>query len=159
MSHLIGGEGTGFLAVMQNFQNERLMLAGYGHASAELALEEAMAYASERKAFGRPIIGFQVNRHKMADMATLIVSAKTLNYTLGNRVAQGEYLVMEVSMAKNFSSDVAQKVCYEAVQILGGMGYMRESVAERLSRDVRLLPIGGGTREIMNEIISKHLIR
>jgi len=158
-SHRIGPEGSGFVAVMQNFQNERLMLAGYGHASAEIALEEAMAYAQEREAFGRPITGFQVTRHKMADMATLVVAAKTMNYTLANRIAEGEYLVTEVSMAKNFSSDVAQKVCYDAVQILGGMGYMRESVAERLSRDVRLLPIGGGTREIMNEIISKQIIR
>ena len=158
-SHRIGSEGSGFVAVMQNFQNERLMLAGYGHASAEIALEEAMSYAQEREAFGRPITGFQVTRHKMADMATLVVAAKTMNYTLANRIAEGEYLVTEVSMAKNFSSDVAQKVCYDAVQILGGMGYMRESIAERLSRDVRLLPIGGGTREIMNEIISKQIIR
>jgi acyl-CoA dehydrogenase len=83
--------------------------------------------------------------------------AKTFNYSLAQRVLAGEYLVTEVSMAKNFASEVAQKVCYDAVQLLGGMGYMRESRVERLSRDARLLPIGGGTTEIMNEIIAKGL--
>jgi acyl-CoA dehydrogenase len=72
-------------------------------------------------------------------------------------VMAGEYLVAEVSMAKNFASEIAQSVCYDAVQILGGMGYMRETRVERLSRDARLLPIGGGTTEIMNEIIAKSL--
>lgn len=156
-SHRIGEEGTGFVCLMKNFQNERLALAFYGHATAELAFEEARSYARERKAFGKPLSGFQVTRHKLAEMATRVFAAKTLNYAVARRVQQGEYLVAEVSMAKNFASQVAQEVCYEAVQILGGMGYMRETRAERLSRDARLLPIGGGTTEIMNEIIAKLL--
>ncbi|MFT5435156.1 MAG: acyl-CoA dehydrogenase, partial [Myxococcota bacterium] len=99
--------------------------------------------------------GFQVTRHKLADMATEVLAAKTLNYHVGSQVAAGKYLVGEVSMAKNFSADVARRVCYEAVQIFGGMGYMRETAVERISRDARLLPIGGGTQEIMKEVIVK----
>ncbi|MEB2311781.1 MAG: acyl-CoA dehydrogenase family protein [Sorangiineae bacterium] len=153
----LGNEGSGFLALMQNFQNERLALAVYGHATAAIALEDALAYAKEREAFGRKLVGFQVTRHKLARMATRVAAARTFNYDVARRVAAGEYLVGEVSMAKNFAAEVAQEVCYDAVQILGGMGYMRETRAERLSRDARLLPIGGGTTEIMNEIIAKHL--
>jgi len=153
----VGGEGTGFLAVMQNFQQERLVLATYGHATAEVAFKEALRYAKEREAFGRRLTSMQVIRHKLAEMQTKITVAKSMNYSLGLQLAAGEYLVKEVSMAKNFSSTTAMEVTYEAVQILGGMGYMRETAVERLSRDARLLPIGGGTQEIMNEIIAKHL--
>jgi acyl-CoA dehydrogenase len=153
----IGDEGSGFIALMRNFQSERLGLAVMGHATAEIALEDALAYAKQRQAFGRPLVGFQVTRHKLAGMATKVTIAKTFNYDLAHRVMAGEYLVGETSMAKNFSSQVAIDVCYEAVQILGGTGYMRETRVERLSRDARLLPIGGGTSEIMNEIIAKRL--
>ncbi|MEZ4225531.1 MAG: acyl-CoA dehydrogenase family protein [Polyangiaceae bacterium] len=154
----LGEEGSGFVTLMQNFQNERLALAFYGHATAAIAYEDAMAYARERQAFGRPLSGFQVTRHKLAQMATLVHAARAFNYSVARRaVLEGEYLVGEVSMAKNFAAEVAQKVCYEAVQIFGGMGFMRETRVERLSRDARLLPIGGGTTEIMNEIIAKTL--
>lgn len=153
----IGEEGSGFVALMRNFQHERLALAFYGHATAAIVLDDAIAYAKERQAFGRALIGFQVTRHKLARMATEVEAARVLNYSLALRVRDGEYLVKEVSMAKNFSADVAQRVCYEAVQIFGGMGFMRETRVERLSRDARLLPIGGGTTEVMNEIIAKGL--
>jgi acyl-CoA dehydrogenase len=153
----IGDEGSGFLALMRNFQNERLALAFYGHGTAAIVLEDALAYARERQAFGRPLVGFQVTRHKLARMATLVEASRAMDYSIALRVRDGEYLVKEVSMAKNFAAEVAQNVCYEAVQILGGMGYMRETRVERLSRDARILPIGGGTTEIMNEIIAKGL--
>ncbi len=153
----IGDEGSGFVALMQNFQSERLGLAFYGHATAEIAFRDAFDYAGERKAFGRSLTGFQVTRHKLATMATRVHAAKAFNYRTAERVAAGEYLVGEVSMAKNFAAQVANEVCYDAVQILGGMGFMRETRVERLSRDARLLPIGGGTTEIMNEIIAKSL--
>jgi acyl-CoA dehydrogenase len=153
----IGDEGSGFIALMRNFQSERLGLAVMGHATAEIALEDALAYAKQRNAFGRPLVGFQVTRHKLASMSTKVTIAKTFNYELARRVMAGEYLVGETSMAKNFSSQVAIEVCYDAVQILGGTGFMRETRVERLSRDARLLPIGGGTTEIMNEIIAKRL--
>lgn len=151
----IGPEGSGFVAVMQNFQNERLALAAYGYASAERALDLAAEYVRERKVFGRPVSGFQVTRHKLADMATSVHAAKSFTYSVAAKMMAGETVIKEVSMAKNFAGDVAQDVCWQAVQLFGGMGYMRESEVERLSRDVRLLPIGGGTREIMNEIIAK----
>ncbi len=153
----IGEEGSGFVALMKNFQGERLGLAFFGHATAEIVLADALAYARERTAFGRPLVGFQVTRHKLAEMATKVTISKAFDHQLAHRTMAGEYLVTETSMAKNFAARIAQEVCYEAVQILGGMGFMRETRVERLSRDARLLPIGGGTSEVMNEIIAKGL--
>lgn len=153
----IGPEGGGFLALMRNFQMERVSLAAYGVATAQIALEEAMRWAGERKAFGRTLSGFQVTRHKLADMATAVETARVLTYTVASRIDAGEYRVKEVSMAKNHAARVAVQVTYDAVQIFGGMGYMRETLVERLSRDARLLPIGGGTEEIMKEIIAREL--
>lgn len=155
--NLIGDEGSGFGTLMQNFQSERLALAVYGVATAELALDEALSYTGERRAFGRPIKDFQVNRHKLVEMKTRITTAKTLVYQVASRMDAGEYLVEEVSMAKNLTADVAVDVCQQAVQLHGGMGYMRESLVERLLRDARLLSIGGGTHEIMNEIIARQM--
>jgi acyl-CoA dehydrogenase len=157
VSALIGAEGTGFLTVMRNFQAERLALAAYGAATAQIALDEAIAYARERHAFGKPLTGFQVTRHKLADMATQVTTARTLVYQVAQRMGAGQEVVAEVSMAKNFAAQTAVNVTYEAVQIHGGMGYMRETLVERLSRDARLLPIGGGTQEVMKEIIAKRL--
>ena len=157
VANRIGDEGSGFTALMRNFQHERLALAFYGHSTAAIVLQDALEYARERQAFGRPLVGFQVTRHKLARMATQVEAARALDYEIALRVRDGEYLVKEVSMAKNFAAEVAQEVCYEAVQILGGMGFMRETRVERLSRDARILPIGGGTTEIMNEIIAKGL--
>lgn len=142
---------------MRNFQTERLALAAYGVATAELAFEEAKEWAKQREAFGRPISKFQVNRHKLADMATRIAMVKTFVYQLARRLDDGDYLVTEVSMAKNQAAELAVDVTYDAVQLFGGMGYMRESLVERLSRDARLLPIGGGTQEVMKEIIARNL--
>ncbi|MBI5503714.1 MAG: acyl-CoA dehydrogenase family protein [Deltaproteobacteria bacterium] len=153
----IGEEGSGFVGIMRNFQTERISLGVFGSCTADLALKECLRYVAERKAFGRPLQGFQVIRHKLANMATKVEATKALTYSVANRFNQGEYLVKEVSMAKNFAAEVAQQVCYDAVQIFGGMGYMRETFVERLARDARLLPIGGGTTEMMNEIIAKML--
>jgi len=153
----IGPEGSAFLALMQNFEGERLLLAIQGHALAEAALEEAARYAKERHAFGRPIGKFQVIRHKLADMATRVTSAKVLNYAIADAMRRGLPVMVEVCMAKNHAAMVAREVCWEAVQIFGGMGYMRETPVERLARDARLLPIGGGTNEIMNEVIARGL--
>jgi len=153
----LGEEGSGFYALMRNFESERLMLAVQGHALAEIAWEEASKYVRERQAFGRPIGKFQVIKHKLAEMATHIASAKALTYAVAERMQAGEPVMAEVAMAKNHAGTVANDACYEAVQIFGGLGYMREAVVERLSRDARLLPIGGGTHEIMNEIIVRGL--
>jgi len=151
----IGPEGSGFLALMKNFETERLMLAVNGYSLAQLAFDDALAWSRERVAFGRPISRFQVTRHKLADMHTKIASARALTYTAAALLRDGHSAAVEVAMAKNHSGDVAREVCWEAVQIFGGMGYMRETRVERFLRDARLLPIGGGTREIMNEIIGR----
>ncbi|MCO4743448.1 MAG: acyl-CoA dehydrogenase family protein [Proteobacteria bacterium] len=157
VANRIGPEGSGFLALMQNFEAERLMLAVNGHALAECAFDEALAYAKQREAFGRTISRFQAIRHKLADMATQINSSKALTYASAARMQAGKPAMIEVAQAKNHAAAVARDVCWEAVQIFGGMGYMRESPVERLARDARLLPIGGGTNEIMREIIAKGL--
>ena len=151
----LGAEGTGFPTVMQTFVGERLFLAFLGHQTAHIVLEDALAYTRERQLFGKKLSQFQLTHHKLADMRTQVEVARSFNYQLADRVLNGESPTAEVAMAKNFSADVALKVSYEAVQLLGGMGYMRETRVERLSRDARLLPIGGGTTEIMNEIIAK----
>ncbi|MFW5968321.1 MAG: acyl-CoA dehydrogenase family protein [Persicimonas sp.] len=155
--NLVGDEGEGFVTLMRNFQNERLALAAYGVATAQIAFEEARSYAEEREAFGRPIAKFQVNRHKLVDMKTRITSARTFLYQVATRMEAGDYPVEQVSMAKNIAAELAVDVCYEAVQLHGGAGYMRDTLVERLHRDARLLPIGGGTQEIMKEIIARQM--
>lgn len=157
VANRVGPEGSAFITLMRNFVNERLALAAYGVATADIALGEALRWTRERKAFGRPIAGFQVTRHKLADMATRVHAARALTYQVAERLGRGEPCLHEVAMAKNLAAEVAVSVTYDAVQLFGGMGYMRETWVERLSRDARLLPIGGGTQEVMKEIIAKSL--
>ena len=156
-SNLIGQENTGFLAIMSNFEMERLSLCVMANMTSELALEEALAYARNRQAFGRAIGKFQVIKHKLAEMATQLEASKAFTYRLAAKMQQGQSVLKEIGMAKNFATSVSDRVTYDAVQIFGGMGYMRESVVERLSRDNRILSIGGGTYEIMNELIAKQM--
>ena len=155
VANLIGYENAGFMAIVANFVSERLFLAGQCVAIAELAYREAIAYAKERQAFGKTLTGFQVTRHKLADMATRIAAARALTGEVAARYVRGEQTPSLAAMAKNTATDMCTFVVDQAVQIHGGYGYMREYVVERLYRDARLYPIGGGTREIMNEIISK----
>jgi acyl-CoA dehydrogenase len=151
----IGSEHGAFPIIMSNFASERLMLAGQCVAIGELAYREARRYAKDRIAFGKPIAGFQVIRHKLADMATQLAAVRALTSEATVRVTRGEMAPGLCAMAKNAATDMVVAVCDAAVQIFGGAGYMRETIVERLYRDARLYPIGGGTREIMNEIISK----
>lgn len=155
VANLLGRENAGFIAIMQNFVAERLYLAGQCVAIAELAYREAVAYARQRNAFGRPLSGFQVTRHKLADMATRIAAARALTGEVAMRSRDGESVNGLAAMAKNTASDACSWVVDQAMQIFGGAGYVRESVVQRLYCDARLYPIGGGTREIMNEIITK----
>jgi len=157
VDNLLGEENCGFSGIMGNFQKERLYLAVEAQTVAEMALEASIRYAKERTAFGKTLAQFQVTRHKIADMATLVEAAKRFNYSVAAKMAQGKEAYREVCMAKNFSTDVCDKVVYDAVQIHGGYGYCRGYLVERLYRDARLFSIGGGTREIMNEVISKRL--
>ncbi len=156
-SNLIGPENGGFAVLMQNFAHERLILAVSAVEMASMAFEAALAYSREREAFGKPLAAFQVTRHKLAEMATGIDVCRTYNYALAARILAGDRPIREVAMAKNAATDMASRVIDQAVQIYGGAGYMRGALVERLYRDIRLYPIGGGTREVMNEIISKTL--
>lgn len=154
-ANLLGEENTGFVPIMMNFATERLLIAGSCVAIATLAYKESVAYARERKAFGKSLSGFQVTRHKLAEMATRIAAARALMNDTLVRHLRGESVASLAAMSKNTATDMCSYVCDQAVQIHGGFGYMREYVVERLYRDARLYPIGGGTHEIMNEIISK----
>jgi acyl-CoA dehydrogenase len=155
VANRVGPENGAFAMITANFAAERLMLAGQCVAIAELAYRESIRYARERHAFGKSLSGFQVVRHKLADMATRIAAARALTGEATTRAARGEMAPALCAMAKNAATDMCSAVVDQAVQIHGGYGYMREVLVERLYRDARLDPIGGGTREIMNEIISK----
>lgn len=157
VANLIGQENTGFFAIMSNFEMERLSLCIMANTTAQLALEESLKYVKQREAFGRPISKFQVTRHKLAEMATEVEVSKEFTYRLAAKMAAGKSIIKEVSMAKNFATNVSDRVTYDAVQLHGGMGFMRESTVERLARDNRILSIGGGTYEVMNEVIAKQL--
>lgn len=157
VSHLIGAENMGFACIMGNFQSERLALALMANMTAQLALEESLKWARQREAFGKPIGKFQVLRHRLAEMATALEVSREFTYRQAAKMAAGQSVIKEISMAKNFATDTADRITSDAVQILGGLGYMRESLVERLYRDNRILSIGGGTREVMNEIISKQM--
>ncbi len=158
VANLIGEENKGFYYQMENFQNERLMAAVQCNMISELCLEEAIGYVKQREAFGKPISGFQVIRHKLAEMATMLEASREFAYRLTAQINAGEYKVKEVSMAKNFACQVSNKITFDATQIFGGYGFIRGYLVERLYRDNRILSIGGGTHEIMNEIISKHIL-
>jgi acyl-CoA dehydrogenase len=155
VKNLIGEEHSGFFAIMVNFVNERLFLAGQCCAIAELAYRESIAYARERRTFGKTLMGHQVIRHKLADMATRIAAARALVSECAMRSLREEAVPGLAAMTKNTATDMCSSVVDQAVQIHGGSGYMRDVLVERLYRDARLYPIGGGTREIMNEIICK----
>jgi acyl-CoA dehydrogenase len=155
--NLIGQENQGFYGIMENFQAERLQLAVIANMTSQIALEESIDYARRREAFGKPISGFQTIRHKIVDMATLIEVSREFTYRVAAKIDAGFPQVKEISMAKNFACSASDKVTYDAVQIFGGYGFMRGHVVERLFRDNRVLSIGGGTTEIMKEIISKHI--
>ncbi|MBK5540094.1 acyl-CoA dehydrogenase family protein [Pseudomonas sp. TH05] len=157
VEHLIGAENMGFACIMGNFQSERLALALMANMTAQLALEESLKWAREREAFGKPISKFQVLKHRLAEMATALEVSREFTYRQAAKMAVGKSVIKEISMAKNVATDTADRITYDAVQILGGLGYMRESLVERLYRDNRILSIGGGTREVMNEIISKQM--
>ncbi len=155
--HLLGREGVGFYEVMRVFQRERLVAGLHAVSMAQRALEDTMAYVRERHAFGGPLSDKQVVRHKLADLATLIEAGRWLTYAACLAYQAGQDAVKEISMAKLFTAEMVNRVAYDCVQLHGGYGYMREYPIERFARDARLMTIGGGTSEIMKEIIAKHL--
>ena len=156
--NLLGVEGKGFSYIMQHFALERVIMGINAHARAEYALDYTLGYMKERKAFGQSLDSFQVLRHKIADMASEIEVSKEFNYSVVYRLNKGAYVVKEATMSKLFSTKVADEVIYNCLQMLGGYGYMEEYPMARLFRDSRLGTIGGGTSEILREIISKIII-
>jgi len=158
VANRIGEENKGFYYQMENFQFERLAMAVQSNMISQLCLEEAVKYAKTRQAFGKTLSGFQVTRHKLAEMATMLEASREFTYRVAAMVNAGEYKVAEVSMAKNFACQTADKLTFDATQIFGGYGFIRGHLVERLYRDNRIYSIGGGTHEIMNEIISKHIL-
>ncbi|NIK92381.1 acyl-CoA dehydrogenase [Mangrovimonas sp. CR14] len=158
VSHLMGEEGKGFSYIMQHFALERLIMGINAHARAEFALEYALDYMNNRRAFGKSLTEFQALRHKFVDLYTDMTFCKEFNYGIAYRMNQGEYVVKEATMAKLKSTKMADEVAYECIQFLGGYGYMEEYPMARLFRDSRLGPIGGGTAEILKEVLSKMII-
>tara|TARA_B100000795_G_scaffold260133_1_gene235699 strand:+ start:1392 stop:2555 length:1164 start_codon:yes stop_codon:yes gene_type:complete len=156
--NLMGEENLGFPYIMQHFALERLIMGVNAHARSEWALAYTIGYMKERTAFGKQISKFQALRHRVADMASEVEMAKTFNYVTAKRLDDGEYVVKEATMSKLLSTKIADQVAYDCVQLLGGYGYMEEYPLARNLRDSRLGPIGGGTSEILREIISKMVI-
>jgi alkylation response protein AidB-like acyl-CoA dehydrogenase len=159
--NLLGEEGRGFYQLASGLQRERLMAAVLCVSASQRALEDCQAYLRQRHAFGRPLGEMQVLRHRMADMATRIEAARALTYHAAIRFVaspEGRASELEVSMAKLFATEMANAVAFEAVQMHGGYGYMREFPVERFARDYRLWTIASGTSEMMREIIAKHTL-
>lgn len=158
LGNLMGEENKGFAYIMQHFSLERLIMGVNAHARAEYALEYALQYMSERYAFGKPIDRFQALRHKVSDLHADLEVCKNYNYAVAHALGKGEYVVKEATISKLKSTKMADEVVYECLQFLGGYGYMEEYPMARLFRDSRLGPIGGGTSEILREILAKIII-
>lgn len=156
--NLLGQEGHGFYYIMQHFVLERLGMASSAVATSDYALELCLQYMSEREAFGRKINRFQELRHRIAQMASEIERSRYFVYHVAQRHQQGDFLVKEASMAKLITTQLADKVATECLQMFGGYGFMEEYPMARMFRDNRLGQIGGGTSEIMKEIIARMLI-
>jgi len=154
---LLGEEGRGFYNIMWELQGERLIVAVAVIAIAEVTLKQAIDYGRERIQFGKPVIKNQAIAHCVADLATELEAAKSLTYITAWRYDRGEYPVKEISMAKLLATQVAFRVCDEAMQFMGGYGYMMEYPVQKAWRDMRVSRIGGGTDEIMREIIATSL--
>src|SRR6059036_176141 len=152
---VLGQVGKGFYHIMWELQGERLIGAAGCVAGAQKVFDQTLEYANQRQAFGRPIGRFQAIRHKFAEMATKIETARQMVYTTAWRVENGDYPVREISMAKLYASRIACEVADECIQIHGGYGYMKEYHVERAWRDMRLNRIGAGTDEIMLEVIGR----
>lgn len=153
--YLLGEEGMGFIYIMQNFQGERLVGALSGNAGAQMVLDKTVQYLNERNAFERPLIGFQVVRHKLVDMDLKLETGRCLTYHAADLFNRGIESQREISQAKLYVAQNSMEVIDECVQLHGGMGYVEEGPVARAWRDARLLRIGGGADEIMKEIISR----
>jgi citronellyl-CoA dehydrogenase len=153
--YLLGEEGHGFYYLMQNFQGERLVAALAAMAAADFMIQDAIAYGRERQAFGRPIIKFQTWRHEFAQLLTEVEAGRRLAYFAADLFDRKQDSVKEISMAKLLCAELVNKVADRCLQFHGGWGYMDEYPISRAWRDARLISIGGGTSEVMREIVAK----
>lgn len=155
---LLGGIGGGFKIAMSQLDSGRIGIAAQAVGIAQAALEEAVSYAKQRKQFGKKLSEFQLTQAKISDMATNIEAARLLVYNAAAKLAAGEKCTKEASMAKSFASRIANKACYDAVQIHGGNGFVREFPVERYFRDVRVTEIYEGTTEVQSLIVAREVL-
>jgi acyl-CoA dehydrogenase len=155
--NLLGEEGQGFKLIMQNFNSERMGMAAGCTAYARVCLDEAIAYARERQTFGKPLVQHQVIRHKLVDMAQRVAASQAMLEMLAWRLEQGDNPVAEICMMKNQATQTMAYCASEAVQIFGGLGFMRGVKVERIYREVKVNAIGGGTEEIMKDLASRQM--
>ena len=156
-ANLVGPLDGGFPQIAQQFVVERLSLAVQAYATAQRCLDLALEWSRMRQTFGRPLATRQVVRHQLVEMDRQIDVARTYTRQIALRHASGQDVIAEAALAKNTAVAAAEHVAYQAVQLFGGMGYMRESEVERHYRDVRVLAIGGGATEVMTELAARRL--
>jgi acyl-CoA dehydrogenase len=154
---MLGEENKGFYAIMRNFQNERVVMGAMAMAEAGRAIEITLDYVKSRPAFGGTLWDKQAIRQKLSFLASKVEAGRQLVHHAAWLDAQGQDCVREVSMVKAYCGDLVNEVLYACVQFHGGMGYMRESVIERMARDARIHAIGGGATEVMLEEVAKRL--
>ncbi|WP_343063837.1 acyl-CoA dehydrogenase family protein [Haloechinothrix aidingensis] len=156
-ANLVGEENTGFVQIAQNFVGERLGLAVQAYAAAQRALDLTVQWCRDRETFGRPLVSRQLVQHTLTEMARRVDVARTYTRDVAVRHAAGEDMIAQVAFAKNTAVSAGEWVVHEAVQLHGGLGYMREAEVERQYRDMRILGIGGGTNEIMTSLAANRL--
>ena len=160
LDHLLGDEGAGFRMIMQNFNGERLLMSAGAVAFAQVCLDEALDWARQRKTFGASLVEHQVIRHKLMDMRMRIASARAWLHALVERQEDGDTgpeWVADLCLLKNHATQTMQHAADQAVQILGGMGFMRGTKCERIYREAKVMMIGGGAEEIMKELAARQL--
>jgi acyl-CoA dehydrogenase len=156
-ANLLGEEGRGFYAIMRNFQNERIVIGAMAMGEALAAIEITLDWVTQRQTFGAPLWSRQTIRHRLAMLAAKVEAGRQLVYHAAWLVTQGIDVIKEVSMVKAYCGELVNEVMYACLQFHGGMGYMRESAIERMSRDARVQSIGGGTTEVMLEEVAKRM--
>ena len=156
-TNLLGEEGRGFYAIMRNFQNERIVIGAMAMGEAQAAIEITLDWVTQRQTFGASLWSRQAIRHRLAMLAAKVEAGRQLVYHAAWLVTQGIDATKEVSMVKAYCGELVNEVMYTCLQFHGGMGYMRESTIERMSRDARVQSIGGGTTEVMLEEVAKRM--
>ena len=155
--YLVGEENAGFAQIAQQFVGERLALAVQACATARRCTELTIDWCRSRTAFGKPLSGQQVVRHKLVEMHRVTEVARTYTWSILERHVAGEEVIAEAALAKNTAVEACDKVVYDAVQLHGGLGYMRGTEVERHSRDARIMGIGGGATEVMTDLAATRL--